>query len=376
MTAQNWRFMLTAPNDLAQLEIQWRKLEKDSTHSLFLTWSWLGPWLSMIPPEKRPQVLQGHKQGKIQLLALLSQPFWVWKTGIPHRRRAFGISGNDLYDSFYIEHNGMLICRGQEDDGFIAALNWLRLNLSDWDGLYFPGIITGSVNFGDIHHVTVRNWDVVKSQPAYAVELPSENLSLSNSLALLKPRVRNQLKQTISYFGGLDALTIETASTVDEAIEYFNQLVEFHQRRWMQKKQSGAFYHSSMRALHENVIRNSLCAGFVRLRRVLASGKVIGYVYNFCLNKIEFNYQGGFYYSIGSAHRAGLLTHFLAMREAQKEGSIRYDLLAGDNQMKRSLSNVSYSIEWLEMRQDQIRCHIERACQVIRSNCINVAGRI
>jgi len=56
---------------LAVLETEWRRLERVAAPSFFISWHWIGTFLSALPAGKRPDLLRGSLDGETVALVSL-----------------------------------------------------------------------------------------------------------------------------------------------------------------------------------------------------------------------------------------------------------------------------------------------------------------
>ena len=69
---------------ISTLEISWKELEAQATHSFYLSWLWIGTWLQHLPEGAQPQILVARTSGKIVGLAIICRRR-AWSFG-PHAR--------------------------------------------------------------------------------------------------------------------------------------------------------------------------------------------------------------------------------------------------------------------------------------------------
>lgn len=107
------------------------------------------------------------------------------------------------------------------------------------------------------------------------------------------------------------------------------------------------------------MIADRFQTGEIQVLRVNAGRHAIGYLYNFSYRGRIYNYQSGFDYDLVPAGKPGLLCHALAIDLNRERGASTYDFLAGDNQLKRSLSNRTEQLLWLVVRRDVPQLRLE-----------------
>jgi CelD/BcsL family acetyltransferase involved in cellulose biosynthesis len=157
---------------------------------------------------------------------------------------------------------------------------------------------------------------------------------------------REQLRRSDRAYG---TVSVRRAADVSEALAYVDELAALHQARWQARGQPGAFASPFFGRFHRALIERGLPRHEIDLLRITADGGLVGLLYNFRFRGHVLAYQGGFDYAgADGARKPGLTCHHAAIREAAASGAQRYDLLAGDDRYKRSLSDGVVRLHWLE----------------------------
>src|SRR5580698_10177878 len=99
-------YSLTPLRDLEGLRSSWAKLEARADCSFFLTWDWIGTWLS-VTPDLSPLLLCARDEERVVGLALL-QPALLWQRFFQSRALLLHRTGDPYRDSITIEYNGIL----------------------------------------------------------------------------------------------------------------------------------------------------------------------------------------------------------------------------------------------------------------------------
>jgi len=146
---------------------------------------------------------------------------------------------------------------------------------------------------------------------------------------------------------------LDTASTTDQALSYFEALKALHIRSWDRRGKPHAFRHSFFEIFHRALIAHGVADGSVRLIRVSAGTNPIGYLYNFRYGGKEYAYQSGFDDSDPDL-RPGYVCHALAIQAAAAAGTDTYDFLAGANRLKQSFANENYFMSWTTLTQPTV----------------------
>ncbi|HEV8077426.1 MAG TPA: hypothetical protein VGP45_03485 [Marinobacter sp.] len=102
------------------LQANWENLESRASHSVFLSWQWLGHWLDVYKPAASLiQVLEGER---IIGLGLVVQASERRHGLLKSQCLRLHQTGQREQDQIWIEYNGFLAERGQEDRVSAACL--------------------------------------------------------------------------------------------------------------------------------------------------------------------------------------------------------------------------------------------------------------
>ena len=142
-------------------------------------------------------------------------------------------------------------------------------------------------------------------------------------------------------------MSIAQAASVDQALEWLNELAVLHRTRWAVPGKRSGFDIPSFRAFHRHLITNAFGAGGIQLLRVSGGESTIAIIYNLVLDgHIHFMMSG---IDLERFHRfqPGLLAHQLAIEHNLAIGARIYDFLAGTARYKANLGTHCSTQEWL-----------------------------
>lgn len=325
--------------DVAALGPRWRALENRAEGSFFQSWSWLGCLATERFP--RAKLLAARRDGHDMALALLNHgrsrlaPVTLW----------LGESGMPQFDSTYVEHNGVLVAKGEQkiEQDLIAAC--LRALLkSGAERLVLSGVDEAHLQAAQASSAVLRP---VKSQPAPFIDLAR---SESSFLDTLSANTRYQLRRSARRFEARGPLRLHSAGTVSQARAVLDELALLHQATWTARGRPGAFTNPDFLRFHHALIAEALPRGEIDLLRITAGPTLIGCLYNFRHRGHVLAYQSGFDYAATAPHeKPGLTCHHLAIEAAHADGMTRYDFLAGEDRYKSSLAQHATQLHWLDL---------------------------
>jgi CelD/BcsL family acetyltransferase involved in cellulose biosynthesis len=345
---------------------EWQALEARVDCSFFQSWGWVGTWLEALPESVRPEMLRITLGGETRGFGLLmhaarrrhglirSRTLFVQETGVP------------ALDCLTVEHGGLLA--GSADLGAVieGVLRHLERR-GGWDELFVAGVdlpLTATY----LRVAAARGMMTCEEdrKPSFVVDLARVRQGSANYLAALSSNTRYQIRRSMREFERRGPLRIESATSTAEALQSFAALGELHQRYWQSRGQPGAFANDFFVRFHRLLIERRFEHGNVQLLRVRAGDDDVGWLYNFVHRGRVYSYQSGFAYGNGAKLKPGLVSHVLAIQHNLELGHTAYDLLAGDSQYKRSLSNDHSEMVWLCLQRPRLRFRLEALARALR----------
>lgn len=350
--------------DFAVLEAKWRDLEARSKPSFFQSWTWMGCLVEERFPD--PVLVEARENGRTVALALFNRR---------GRTLYLGESGDPGLDCIFVEFNGVLTESGREGDLTAACLGAARAwsgprSLRPWSfrpssigpwssgprsghfaslpGLWRRRLVLSGIN----SDATVSASEIGAVQCNRTLPAPFVDLGAGsdNFLARRSANTRQQVRRSNRDYAAIGTVTIDRADTLARAHEFLDGLEALHQASWMAREQPGAFANPFFGRFHRALIARGLGREEVDLFRIAAGPQTIGFLYNFLYRGVSLAYQSGFDYAGAGRHgKPGLTCHYEAIRFAARRGAVRYDFLAGDDRYKRSLSDQSETLHWIEV---------------------------
>lgn len=341
--SDDWGFSLAAVDDRTGLEHDWRRLEAAAEAPFFLSWVWIGCWLSQVGPELQPQVLRVTRAGTLVGLGLLVRRRQRWLGLLPRTESYLHETGDAALDSLTIEYNGLLTTAALRAEVTVRAVRWL-LSSRQTDAVHLsglPAILLDNLAADDGLAVSLRD-----RKPTYQIDLDRLRASGRSFAASLSGNTRSQLRRADRQFAAAGAVRLVEAKSVPEAEDMFEAMVPLHQDYWRSRGRPGAFASAPFVAFHRRLIRDGFAAGCIQLVRCEAGATPVGYLYNFVQNRRVYSYQSGFDYGLLPRSKPGWLCHHLAIEHNLQLGMTSYDLLAGASQFKASFADVGETLVW------------------------------
>jgi CelD/BcsL family acetyltransferase involved in cellulose biosynthesis len=322
--------------DFTALAPIWADLEQRAAGSFFQSWAWTG----CLAEERftEPWLLTARRGGTVVGLGLfnrgpragLSRPILLGESGVP------------ALDSIFIEHNDLLLDRGETDD--LAGRCWAAVSETFGRARW---LVSGTPEQTCAALPTDRIARIRSQRPAPYLDLKPDIGVLEGFSA----NTRQQLRRSLRAWEEIGPLKLDVAATRDEADTWLDALADLHQSYWTGRGKPGAFAEPFFARFHHALLRRASQRQSVDLIRVSAGERIVGYLYNFVHDGWVAAYQSGFDFGPDADKlRPGLVCHLLAIQHYQRAGAHRYDFLGGEARYKRSLANAEALLLWLDVR--------------------------
>jgi CelD/BcsL family acetyltransferase involved in cellulose biosynthesis len=334
---------------LAELEIAWREAESRHAGSFFTSWSWMGVWLTTLPPEVEPQLIRAIRSDATVALAIAVLRRARRHLVVDTLQLHFNATGNPDCDTITIEHNDFVGAPGL----LPAFIEWFAAsNCAD------EVIVSGVSPFG------IRSAGGLLRSERWVPAFANDQLQVigRDSLGVtLSRNARQQLSRSMRSLSRFGALCVEAAATSADALLWFDAMKVLHVKSWMRRGKRHAFALPYFERFHRALISS----GAGEMLRIRAGDHVVGYLYNFRRGATIYAYQSGFA-DDNDVDRPGYVCHALAMEHYAGQGAATYDFLAGDNRLKRSFGPRRYSLCWAAYSRPTFLLRLEASLRAVR----------
>ena len=320
--------------NVSKLERLWTELEDRSDCPFFLTWDWIGSWLS-VTPNLSPLQLSVY-DGPVVVALALFQPTSF--------RRHFGRtpalllhqSGEASADLITIEYNGVMSDRRyarRVEAGLFCFL--AKSGILGAGGEVHVALATESV--ADCARDAGLVVTELARMPSWCVDLDAVRAGGKQYLESLSSNTRSQISRSLRMYQQRGPVQATAARSTDEALEFFDELKSLHQKTWIDRGLPGSFASSYFERFHRTLIHRSLERGTAEMVRVTAGDHLIGQVYNFIRNGRIYAYQTGLSYESEPKLKPGLVCHCMCIDRHLGRGASAYDFMAGSARYKANL---------------------------------------
>lgn len=262
-------------------------------------------------------------------------------------------TGDPDIDCITIEHNGFAAPARFQPALTRSLLDWFAREQRVADEMYLGGVTWPPLEVSG--RITPAEPLLRKS---YLVDLSLLRETGGDLAPILSRNARQQLRRILRSHERVGPLRLEEADTIETALQFFEGLKDLHIKSWMRRQKTHSFSKPFFETFHRSLITACFPQGEIQLLRISSGDWIIGYLYNFRHKNRIYAYQSGFDDS-DNHWRPGYVSHYLAINHNFRSGMRSYDLLAGDNRLKRSFATTVYDMYWHRISRAFLRFRIE-----------------
>ena len=344
MPAESFDCQISPLTDTASLQTRWQALETVSDSTFFLTWNWMGPWLSLTQSQLfLLEVRQGANDVGLAVL------------GVAARRRGpltfqtilLNQSGDPEEDQVFIEYNGILCRKSQTTDVWRSFFDYLISSraqlpepLQSWSQLHLPGLEQSASEVGDL--ITTAK----VSRNAHLVDLAEIRTVAGGYLGSLSANTRRQIMRSQRLLAENGEVSFQVATEPGHVQAWLPEMAALQARWFSAKGQRAALSRPFFRAFVEQLVLHNLDSGAVEFIQCKGADGTIGYLINLRSDCQIFSYQSAFAQYDDNKVKPGLVCHAMLAERYSATDADQYNFLVGDSRYKTSLSNAAQSLSW------------------------------
>lgn len=324
--------LITTAADLAALEADWDRLVDQAPEaSVFQTFPWQSIWWQTFGAGRSLRIVAVHDQGVlVGLLPLYVERFPVLPGLAVRKLRLLGYGGDTAPDDL-----GPIVAHAEPARVIERLVDGLDACRADWDIAELEDLAPASPL---IARLQARGWGEAAIEPGASiayVELPA---SWDGYLAMLSANRRWKLRRGRTKLSEHCAYRFALVRTQAELDARYPDLVRLHHDRWAHRSDDFGFATAGYVGFHREVMAAMLARGWLRLMVLEAADGVIAA--NYC-----YRWRAGFYFFQGGftrpyePFRIGEVLMGHAIEQAIGEGMAVFDMLRGEHDYKKSLTN-------------------------------------
>lgn len=283
--------------------------------------------------------------------ALLSYSRRKSKLGIPYVSLGFNEASEQQIQNITLEFNDFLITslektQDTSESGNILFSKRMRsalsvlLNRDDWHEIRLNAFSSEAAQQTEsLARELGLISTVFSTNETYWIDL--ERIRTHHSASYIASRsanTRSQLRRALrNVEKTIGPCQIESAQTISQAHQWFQELGIFHLRKWEDSSVYEGFKNGRFVDFHLKIIEELWHSGSIQILRLRAGDRAIAYLYNFVSRgHIYFNLSG-IDFNQDEINKPGMLAHWMAVDHSLAIGCHTYDFMAGTNRYKQSL---------------------------------------
>lgn len=351
-------------NDVPALGRDWLALEQKNNLSFFLSWHWIGTWLDVFKPAVF--VVRAERQdGTLCGLGLLTRAVERRHGFLQTQTLRLHQTGQWDQDQIWIEYNGFLTEPADSASIQQQLTDYLCRQFPQWDEL-----ILGAIDEQKAQQLQQQcalfvheRW----SAPCYGVDLAKLRLEQHSYLASLSHNSRYQIRRSERIYQQLGSLSLRRPGSVNEALDWFEQIGPFHLRRWGSGPHQSGFANPQFVSFHRQLVERCWEQQQVDIVALYAGEMHIATFYNLVYgNKIYF-YLSGIQAVTDNKQKPGLLGHSYCIQQYLERGFDFYDFMGGNERYKTQLGHRHGRLVQVAMQRPRLKLRLEQLARRLKN---------
>ncbi len=365
---------------LDKLEQEWNSLFNRSAGCFFLSWNWIGSWLSILPTFDDVYVVRAvncsHSLNGYALDDLLGFGIFC-ETKV--RRHGFVKSkqwhlhrtGNEKLDQIWIEYNDLLLVKNPLINKQVEKAIWQYVNSNN---KYSPDeiLVNLAANKALTSLITSLDKKVI-TQKFIGYRKSTSDFDPQTLFTFKSKSTIKQITKTKRLLNNLGSYEIEHATDPTTVLSNLRRTQKWHIKKWEQTNTPSGFKNRAFIKFHERLLTyNDESSEYNVLAVTLKLNKEIVGV-NYC-----FYDSGSIYFYLACLKpfddnrlKVGQLLHFYTMTIAKDENRAYYDFLAGDQSYKSKLSDEKVQFECITIQKKKFVFKLESCLSWIKNTLKN-----
>ena len=323
------------------LEADWCALYAQSDANFFLSWEWIGSWLSSVSQHADLLLISATLDNELVGLGIVCRKQTFALRVIPQQSLLLHKTGEHHLDQSWIEYNDFLLHKTHQAAVRMAMAQAL-LDTQKWQDIVVGA--SESKAFTPFKLLGLQQKTIWQSH-SYQVDLDWLRTRNTAYLETLSKNTRYQIRRSLRAYGVFGEVNITRANSVSQALGWFTLAGPLHIKRWQKTKVGSGFINQNFVDFHHELIRNSFEQGKIDILQIKAGEHLICYLYNFIQDdEVKFYLSANNFSENDKTLKPGLVSHYLAIEYYLNKGMRTYDFMAGESQYKRSLASSAVPI--------------------------------
>ena len=340
--------LVTQPAEFAGLRAQWEMLAKESFGTVFQSHIWLSRWWKYFgdSPSCALHILLFYSADTLVGIAPIFIELTTLATTVIHRRLKLMGSATEHRSSCSLpegygpsDYLDLIVSPEWEMPVAEAFVRYLETHTLLFDTLEFTDVPQDSFVVKRLYPVLRKSsfaCAIRQSEVCPRLSVPS---TMKEYIAGRDSGVRHRIHQALSTVAQGTMYTIKHVSTEEEFEEFFQALIDLHQRRWNRIGYPGLFANSWFARFQREVAIEMMRVGGLWCTWAIADDVPVAARLAFRFNDSYYDYLSGFDDAAPAARRRPGLALLLRMIEnALQEKMNVVDFLRGDEKYKFELT--------------------------------------
>ncbi|MFQ3248889.1 MAG: hypothetical protein ACI9O6_000693 [Glaciecola sp.] len=317
-------------NEIAQA---WCSLYENAKPNFFLSWEWIGTWLSSL---STPYIVCVAKINNETVgLGILIEKKSRRNVFVSSNQLLLHKTGDQSKDQIWIEYNDFLLHARYENSVRRKFAEQILKQL-EWDefviGASQDEVLTA------FRGLQIKESTIWRSL-SFKVDLKALRLSNTSYINTLSKNTRYQINRSVKEYEKIGKLELIVAKNTEEALNWLDEAAEVHIKRWENTTTQSGFNNPYFKSFHQSLISKHLESGSIEIIKIQAGHEIIAFLYNFIQNnEVKFYLCANRFNNKNRKLKPGLVSQCVAIEYYLEQGFSYYDFMGGDSQYKRSLS--------------------------------------
>ncbi|MBI2572025.1 MAG: GNAT family N-acetyltransferase [Candidatus Schekmanbacteria bacterium] len=337
-------------------------LENSKSRELFLTWEWMSAWWQHLSEGRCMRLIALWRREELVALAPLMRKRWPFS---PLELLGTGSVGSDYLD--------IIVRDGCEEEVLEALAKHVTVRRR--------ALVLGQLAAGESFarrlaaRLVGRGWHQSATTTNVCPIVRLEQPTFEDYIASLGPRHRQNFRARCRKLQQRYAVSFALAGTDQERREALEDLLVLHFKRWQERGGSDAFHTRSLRDFHEELSREALERGWLRLFLMRLDGRPAAAVYGFRFGHRFLYYQAGFDPALAD-RGVGLVMAGLVIRHCMEEGVTEFDFLHGEEPYKYLWAGERRTLECLRLYPPGMSGRLRRSAGELKRRARRMARKL
>lgn len=337
---------------------EWQALEErlESTHlSNSAAWTriWIAHYGSLVPHH----IAVFTQNDDIAGMCLLTEGVDQREGPFAVRTLHVGTAGEPESESICVEYNHLLTSPGHLSE-FARQL----MAVAERHGSAQSFVLDGMAAVEAQAFIGLKTPTDVDARPSYYCNLDLIRTAPLEPWRLFGVSTRSNLRRSLRELGDIE---LDWADTVDQALTYYEEMIDYHCQRWNASGKPGVFSCARFSAFHRDLLAALIPCGRAVIVRARQGTRVLGILYLMIEDNRLLYYQSGLPEHT-SKLSLGNVTQYLTMLEGARRGYDAFDFMAGEAQYKRVLSTHHNMLYWVKWRKPSVKLMVLDGLRTIK----------